>query len=46
MRYAKIFKNIQLQKEKGQQVIFDNIGLKDTPYHKLLLEEESKKQFF
>ena len=39
---AKIFKHIQDQKEKGEEIQFKNIGIKETPYHKLLIEEESK----
>lgn len=41
----RIFKNIQDQTEKGQEIQLSEIGFKETPYHKLLLEEKSKKHY-
>jgi hypothetical protein len=40
---SKIFKNIQSQREQGNQVEVQDIGIKETPYHKLLMEEEKRK---
>ena len=40
----KIFKNIQEHLENGREVQLRDIGLKETPYHQLLLEEEASKR--
>ncbi|CAI2370967.1 unnamed protein product [Moneuplotes crassus] len=45
MRMERIFKSIQDQTERGEQLKLTEIGLKGTPYHQLLIEEESQKHF-
>ena len=38
---ARIFKQIQIQKDRGEEINLVDIGIKETPYHKILLEEEN-----
>ncbi|CAI2370234.1 unnamed protein product [Moneuplotes crassus] len=45
IKMERIFKSIQDQTEKGEKLKLTEIGLKGTPYHKLLQEEQSKKHF-